>query len=55
MDYTLFKKIIELVEVYQEGHSSEKVEDFTIWLNNTLFQLIATKPIRNANRCGALK
>ncbi len=37
MDYTLFKKIIELVEVYQEGHSSEKVEDFTIWLNNTLF------------------
>lgn len=37
MDYTLFKKIIELIEVYQEEHSSEKVEDFTIWLNNILF------------------
>ncbi|MFC3881288.1 MarR family winged helix-turn-helix transcriptional regulator [Algoriphagus namhaensis] len=37
MDYTLLKKIIELVEIYQEGHSSQKVEDFTIWLNNTLF------------------
>jgi DNA-binding MarR family transcriptional regulator len=37
MDYTLLKRIIELVEVYQEGHTSEKVEDFTIWLNNTLF------------------
>ena len=37
MDYTLLKKIIELIEVYQERHSSEKVEDFTIWLNNTLF------------------
>ena len=31
------KKIIELLEVYPEGHSSENVEDFTIWLNNTLF------------------
>ncbi|MGB0429786.1 MAG: MarR family winged helix-turn-helix transcriptional regulator [Bacteroidia bacterium] len=37
MDYTLFKKIIELIEAYQKGNSSEKVEDFTIWLNNTLF------------------
>ncbi len=37
MDYSLLKKIIELVEVYQQEYSSEKVEDFTIWLNNTLF------------------
>jgi DNA-binding MarR family transcriptional regulator len=37
MDYILLKRIIALIEKYQEGHSSEKVEDFTIWLNNTLF------------------
>ncbi|MFN3194343.1 MAG: MarR family winged helix-turn-helix transcriptional regulator [Chlorobiota bacterium] len=31
------KKILELVEEYQEGHSSNKIGDFTIWLNNKLF------------------
>lgn len=37
MNYTLLKKVLELLEVYEEEHSSEKVEDFTIWLNNILF------------------
>ena len=37
MDYTLLKEIIGLVEKYQEGYSSKKIEDFTIWLNNNLF------------------
>jgi DNA-binding MarR family transcriptional regulator len=37
MDYTLLKRIIELLEVYQDEHASERIEDFTIWLNNCLF------------------
>jgi len=37
MDYTLLKRLITLVEEYQEGHSSKKIEDFTIWLNSRLF------------------
>ncbi len=37
MDYSLLKEIIGLVEEYQQGHSSKKIEDFTIWLNNRLF------------------
>lgn len=37
MGYTLLKNIIELIESYQRDHSSENLEDFTIWLNNQLF------------------
>jgi len=37
MDYSLLKEIIGLVEEYQQGHSSKKIEGFTIWLNNRLF------------------
>lgn len=37
MDYTLIKRIIALVEEYQKENSSNKIEDFTIWLNNSLF------------------
>ncbi|HBH07403.1 MAG TPA: hypothetical protein DDX92_12460 [Flavobacteriales bacterium] len=40
MDYSLLKRIIKLVEAYQEDHSSMKIEDFTIWLNNHLFSAI---------------
>ena len=38
MDYSLLKSIIDQVEAYQEGHTSQKVEDFTIWLNTQLFE-----------------
>lgn len=37
MNYELIKKLIEYVEEYQKKHASDKVEDFTIWLNNVLF------------------
>lgn len=37
MDYTLVKQLIEYTEEYQKKHSSDKIEDFTIWLNNKLF------------------
>lgn len=37
MDYTLIKQLIEFTEEYQKKHSSDKIEDFTIWLNNELF------------------
>ena len=37
MDYTLVKIVIELVEAFQQNHPSNKVEDFTIWLNTELF------------------
>lgn len=37
MDYTLLKGLIEYAEEYQKKHSSDKIEDFTIWLNNELF------------------
>ena len=37
MEYTLLKELIKYTEEYQEGNSSVKIEDFTIWLNNKLF------------------
>ncbi|HKK87351.1 MAG TPA: winged helix DNA-binding protein [Saprospiraceae bacterium] len=37
MDFALIKKLIEYTEEYQKKHSSDKIEDFTIWLNNELF------------------
>lgn len=37
MDYTLIKELIAYTEEYQKTHSSDKIEDFTIWLNNELF------------------
>ncbi|WP_438961610.1 MarR family winged helix-turn-helix transcriptional regulator [Nonlabens sp.] len=37
MKYTLLKELIAYTEEYQEGNASNKVEDFTIWLNNKLF------------------
>jgi DNA-binding MarR family transcriptional regulator len=37
MDYTLIKELIEYTEEYQKKHSSDKIEDFTIWLNTELF------------------
>lgn len=37
MDYTLIKKLIAFAEAYQQKHTSDKIEDFTIWLNNELF------------------
>jgi len=37
MDYTLIKELIEYAEEYQKKHSSKKIEDFIIWLNNKLF------------------
>lgn len=37
MDYTLIKNLIGYTEEYQKKHSSDKIEDFTIWLNNELF------------------
>ncbi|WP_149304143.1 MarR family winged helix-turn-helix transcriptional regulator [Pareuzebyella sediminis] len=37
MKYTLLKELIKYAEEYQEGNSSNKIEDFTIWLNNKLF------------------
>ena len=37
MDYALLKTIIERVEAYQASHASQKLEDFTIWLNTQLF------------------
>ena len=37
MDYTLLKELIRHVEEYQKKHSSDKIEEFTIWLNNELF------------------
>ena len=39
MKLTLLKEIIELIEEYQTTNDSEKIEDFTIWLNNKLFSL----------------
>lgn len=37
MKYTLLKELIKYVEEYQAGNSLNKIEDFTIWLNNELF------------------
>ncbi|TXB59728.1 MarR family winged helix-turn-helix transcriptional regulator [Phaeodactylibacter luteus] len=37
MGYTLLKALIKHVEEYQKKHSSEKIEDFIVWLNNELF------------------
>lgn len=37
MNYSLLKDLIKYVEVYQAEHPSQKVEDFTVWLNNQLF------------------
>ena len=39
MDYTLVKDLIQHVEEYQNKHSSKKIEDFIIWLNNKLFTI----------------
>lgn len=39
MKLTLLKDIIELIEEFQTTNDSEKIEDFTIWLNNKLFSL----------------
>lgn len=38
MSYALLKHLLEFVEEYQNGNSSSKIEDFTIWLNNKLFK-----------------
>lgn len=37
MNYSLLKKVIELLEEFEASTKSQKVEDFTIWLNNKLF------------------
>jgi DNA-binding MarR family transcriptional regulator len=37
MDYTLIKELIDYTQEYQKKYSSDKIEDFTIWLNNRLF------------------
>jgi DNA-binding MarR family transcriptional regulator len=37
MNYSLLKELINHIEEYQQDHSSQKIEDFTIWLNNKLF------------------
>lgn len=39
MKLTLLKDIIELIEEFQTSNDSEKIEDFTIWLNNKLFSV----------------
>jgi DNA-binding MarR family transcriptional regulator len=39
MKLRLLKDIIELIEEFQTSNDSEKIEDFTIWLNNKLFSL----------------
>lgn len=41
MDYSLLKQLINVVEEFKGKNSSNKIEDFTIWLNNKLF---ASKP-----------
>jgi DNA-binding MarR family transcriptional regulator len=37
MKYILLKEIINYVEEYQKENSSNRIEDFTIWLNNEIF------------------
>jgi MarR family transcriptional regulator, lower aerobic nicotinate degradation pathway regulator len=37
MNYSLLKELVEFVEEFQSENSSNKMEDFTIWLNNRLF------------------
>ena len=37
MDYTLLKALLKHVEDFQALHSSNRIEDFMIWLNNELF------------------
>lgn len=37
MDYSLLKELLKYIEKYQEEHSSQKIESFTIWLNSQLF------------------
>ncbi|MCB0762990.1 MAG: MarR family transcriptional regulator [Flavobacteriales bacterium] len=37
MDFTLLKVVLVYVEEYQKSHSSGKIEEFTVWLNNKLF------------------
>lgn len=44
MEYRLLKEIIALLEAYQKEQTSQKVEDFTIWLNNTLFSANSNDP-----------
>ncbi|MCB0514737.1 MAG: winged helix DNA-binding protein [Chitinophagales bacterium] len=39
MNYSLLKELVELVEEYQKENTSQKIEDFTIWLNNKLFTI----------------
>lgn len=43
MDYALLKRIIELVEEYQADQGSQRVEDFTVWLNTRLFSAAESK------------
>ncbi|MEZ4920282.1 MAG: MarR family winged helix-turn-helix transcriptional regulator [Saprospiraceae bacterium] len=38
MDFTLLKETLVYIEAYQEENTSQKIEDFTIWLNNKLFE-----------------
>ena len=44
MEFKLLKNIIELIEEYQATNTSEKAEDFTIWLNNKLFSVKKSDP-----------
>lgn len=37
MDYTLLKDLLKHVEDFQTQYSSNRIEDFMIWLNNELF------------------
>lgn len=37
MDYTLLKALIKYIEEFQRVSSTNRIEDFVIWLNNTLF------------------
>lgn len=37
MDYSLLKEIIGYTETFKKEHSSNKIEDFTVWLNSQLF------------------
>jgi DNA-binding MarR family transcriptional regulator len=37
MDYTILKEIIKYIEEFQQVSSTNRIEDFVIWLNNNLF------------------
>ncbi len=46
MKYALLKEVIQFIEEYEVGNSSDAIEDFTIWLNNKLF--VANNKTKNS-------